>query len=87
MDISSVTGCPELATIFNLPALKCSCSSPCAPANLAYLSVIAHAPESAKRFNASRAGRLGDRKASAMRIAERIRDEQILSGQMATATP
>lgn len=36
---------------------------------------------------ASRAGMLGQRKATAMRIAERVLDEQILSGQMATATP
>jgi type II secretory pathway pseudopilin PulG len=36
---------------------------------------------------ASRAGILGQRKAAAMRIAERVLDEQILSGQMATATP
>ena len=36
---------------------------------------------------ASRAGILGQRKATAMRIAERVLDEQILSGQMATATP
>lgn len=36
---------------------------------------------------ASRAGVLGQRKATAMRIAERVLDEQILSGQMATATP
>lgn len=36
---------------------------------------------------ASRAGTLGQRKAAAMRIAERVLDEQILSGQMATATP
>jgi type II secretory pathway pseudopilin PulG len=36
---------------------------------------------------ASRAGILGQRRAAAMRIAERVLDEQILSGQMATATP
>jgi type II secretory pathway pseudopilin PulG len=36
---------------------------------------------------ASRAGTLGQRRATAMRIAERVLDEQILSGQMATATP
>lgn len=36
---------------------------------------------------ASRAGTLGQRKASAMRIAERVLEEQIISGQMATATP
>ena len=36
---------------------------------------------------ASRAAVLGQRKAAAMRIAERVLDEQILSGQMATATP
>jgi type II secretory pathway pseudopilin PulG len=36
---------------------------------------------------ASRAGMLGQRKAAAMRIAERVLDEQIISGQMATATP
>jgi hypothetical protein len=36
---------------------------------------------------ASRAGVLGQRRAAAMRIAERVLDEQILSGQMATATP
>jgi type II secretory pathway pseudopilin PulG len=36
---------------------------------------------------ASRAGTLGQRKAAAMRIAERVLDEQILSGQLATATP
>ena len=36
---------------------------------------------------ASRAGMLGQRKAAAMRIAERVLDEQILTGQMATATP
>ena len=36
---------------------------------------------------ASRAGTLGQRKATAMRIAERVLDEQILSGQLATATP
>ena len=36
---------------------------------------------------ASRAGSLGQRKAAAMRIAERVLEEQIVSGQMATATP
>jgi type II secretory pathway pseudopilin PulG len=36
---------------------------------------------------ASRTGILGQRRAAAMRIAERVLDEQILSGQMATATP
>jgi type II secretory pathway pseudopilin PulG len=36
---------------------------------------------------ASRAGMLGQRKATAMRIAERVLDEQILSGQLATTTP
>jgi prepilin-type N-terminal cleavage/methylation domain-containing protein len=36
---------------------------------------------------ASRAGVLGQRKAAAMRIAERVLDEQIVSGQLATATP
>jgi type II secretory pathway pseudopilin PulG len=36
---------------------------------------------------ASRAGTLGQRKAAAMRIAERVLDEQILSGQMSTASP
>jgi len=36
---------------------------------------------------ASRAGILGQRKATAMRIAERVLDEQIASGQLATATP
>ncbi|MEY2879827.1 MAG: hypothetical protein RLZZ15_2207 [Verrucomicrobiota bacterium] len=36
---------------------------------------------------ASRAGVLGQRKAAAMRIAERVLDEQIVSGQIATATP
>lgn len=36
---------------------------------------------------ASRAGTLGQRKSTAMRIAERVLDEQIISGQMATATP
>jgi len=36
---------------------------------------------------ASRAGMLGQRKAAAMRVAERVLDELIVSGQMATATP
>lgn len=36
---------------------------------------------------ASRVGTLGQRRATAMRIAERVLDEQIVSGQMATATP
>jgi prepilin-type N-terminal cleavage/methylation domain-containing protein len=36
---------------------------------------------------ASRAGTLGQRKATAMRIAERVLDEQIVTGQFATATP
>ncbi|MEO7414836.1 MAG: prepilin-type N-terminal cleavage/methylation domain-containing protein [Opitutaceae bacterium] len=36
---------------------------------------------------ASRAGILGQRKTTAIRIAERILDEQIVSGQLATATP
>jgi type II secretory pathway pseudopilin PulG len=36
---------------------------------------------------ASRAGILGLRKATAMRIAERVLNEQIVSGQLATATP
>ncbi|MBL9189568.1 MAG: type II secretion system protein [Opitutaceae bacterium] len=36
---------------------------------------------------ASRAGILGQRKATAMRIAERVLNEQITSGQVATATP
>ena len=36
---------------------------------------------------ASRAGTLGQRKAAAMRIAERVLEEQILTGQMATSTP
>jgi type II secretory pathway pseudopilin PulG len=36
---------------------------------------------------ASRAGTLGQRKAAAMRIAERVLEEQIMSGQLATATP
>ena len=36
---------------------------------------------------ASRAGTLGQRKATAMRIAERVLDEQIVNGQLATATP
>jgi prepilin-type N-terminal cleavage/methylation domain-containing protein len=36
---------------------------------------------------ASRAGTLGQRKSTAMRIAERVLEEQIVSGQMATATP
>ena len=36
---------------------------------------------------ASRAGMLGQRKAAAMRIAERVLDEQIVTGQIATATP
>jgi prepilin-type N-terminal cleavage/methylation domain-containing protein len=36
---------------------------------------------------ASRAGILGLRKATAMRIAERVLEEQIVSGQIATATP
>ena len=36
---------------------------------------------------ASRAGILGKRKAAAMRIAERVLDEQLLYGQMETATP
>ena len=36
---------------------------------------------------ASRAGTLGQRKAAAMRIAERVLEEQIVSGQIATAVP
>ena len=36
---------------------------------------------------ASRAGTLGQRKATAMRIAERVLEEQIVTGQLATATP
>ena len=36
---------------------------------------------------ASRAGSLGQRKAAAMRIAERVLDEQLVSGQIATAIP
>ena len=36
---------------------------------------------------ASRAGMLGQRKATAMRIAERVLNEQIITGQIATATP
>ncbi len=36
---------------------------------------------------ASRAGILGQRKAAAMRIAERVLNEQIITGQIATATP
>ena len=36
---------------------------------------------------ASRAGVLGQRKATAMRIAERVLDEQIITGQVAAATP
>jgi type II secretory pathway pseudopilin PulG len=36
---------------------------------------------------ASRAGMLGQRKAVAMRIAERVLDEQIISGQLSTAVP
>ncbi|WP_414660037.1 PulJ/GspJ family protein [Horticoccus sp. 23ND18S-11] len=36
---------------------------------------------------ASRAGMLGQRKAAAMRIAERVLEEQLVSGQVATATP
>lgn len=36
---------------------------------------------------ASRAGMLGQRKTTAIRIAERVLEEQIVSGQMATATP
>jgi prepilin-type N-terminal cleavage/methylation domain-containing protein len=36
---------------------------------------------------ASRAGMLGQRKTAAIRIAERVLEEQIVSGQMATATP
>ncbi len=36
---------------------------------------------------ASRAGILGQRKATAMRIAERVLNEQITSGQIGTATP
>lgn len=36
---------------------------------------------------ASRAGILGQRKAAAMRIAERVLDEQIATGQVAQATP
>lgn len=36
---------------------------------------------------ASRAGMMGVRKATAMRIAERVLDEQIAVGQLATATP
>jgi type II secretory pathway pseudopilin PulG len=36
---------------------------------------------------ASRAGMLGQRKAVAMRIAERVLDEQVVSGLIGTATP
>ncbi|MEY4939398.1 MAG: hypothetical protein RIQ93_1133 [Verrucomicrobiota bacterium] len=36
---------------------------------------------------ASRAGTLGQRKATAMRIAERVLDEQIVSGQIGTGVP
>ena len=36
---------------------------------------------------ASRAGMMGQRKASAMRIAERVLDEQVISGQIGTSTP
>jgi type II secretory pathway pseudopilin PulG len=36
---------------------------------------------------ASRAGVMGERKAAAMRIAERVLDEQIATGQIAQATP
>lgn len=36
---------------------------------------------------ASRAGVMGQRKAAAMRIAERVLDEQIATGQIAQATP
>jgi hypothetical protein len=36
---------------------------------------------------ASRAGMLGQRKATAMRIAERVLNEQIITGQIGTATP
>jgi len=36
---------------------------------------------------ASRAGLLGQRKAAAMRIAERVLDEQIVMGQIGTAVP
>jgi type II secretory pathway pseudopilin PulG len=36
---------------------------------------------------ASRAGMLGQRKAAAMRIAERVLDEQIVMGQIGTAVP
>jgi type II secretory pathway pseudopilin PulG len=36
---------------------------------------------------ASRAGMMGQRKATAMRIAERVLDEQIATGQIAQATP
>ena len=36
---------------------------------------------------ASRAGTLGLRKATAMRIAERVLDEQIVSGQIGTGVP
>lgn len=36
---------------------------------------------------ASRAGILGQRKAAAMRIAERVLNEQLVSGQIGTATP
>jgi prepilin-type N-terminal cleavage/methylation domain-containing protein len=36
---------------------------------------------------ASRAGMLGQRKAAAMRIAERVLEEQIVTGQLDTATP
>lgn len=36
---------------------------------------------------ASRAGILGQRKAIAMRIAERVLDEQIVSGQVGSSTP
>jgi prepilin-type N-terminal cleavage/methylation domain-containing protein len=36
---------------------------------------------------ASRAGMLGQRKTAAIRIAERVLEEQIVSGQMDTATP
>jgi prepilin-type N-terminal cleavage/methylation domain-containing protein len=35
----------------------------------------------------SRAGMFGQRKTTAIRIAERVLEEQIASGQMATATP
>ena len=36
---------------------------------------------------ASRAGMLGQRKATAMRIAERVLNEQIITGQIGTAPP